>query len=116
MKYDSIAEAYIKSKHPMIKIGGKEYHRHNSNGEPLHHTDEGIKKFHKWFEGSIHVDEHGRPIPMYHDSVSMDTHDISDYGIMQDTGERHKIETFSFDDHQGHQKPVYFKQLTFDKK
>jgi len=52
--------------HPMIDVDGEMKHRHNSNGQPIHHTDEGIRNFHKWFDKSKAVDEHGRPQVFYH--------------------------------------------------
>lgn len=52
--------------HPMIDVDGELKHRHNSNGVPIHHTDEGIKNFHKWFDKSKAVDEHGRPQVFHH--------------------------------------------------
>ena len=52
--------------HPMIDVDGEQKHRHNSEGKPIHATDEGIKNFHKWFGDSKIVDEHGRPKVMYH--------------------------------------------------
>jgi hypothetical protein len=68
MKYDLIAEAYLNQSggHPMIEVDGEMKHRHNSLGQPIHHTDEGIKNFHRWFSGSSVVDEHGRPKVLYH--------------------------------------------------
>ncbi len=52
--------------HPMIDVDGEMKHRHNSEGRPIHHTDEGIRNFHKWFDKSKAVDEHGRPQVFYH--------------------------------------------------
>jgi hypothetical protein len=52
--------------HPMIDVDGVKKHRHNSEGKPIHHTDEGIKNFHKWFGDSKVTDEHGRPQVVYH--------------------------------------------------
>lgn len=52
--------------HPMIDVDGVMKHRHNSEGKPIHPTDEGIRNFHKWFGDSKVVDEHGRPQVMYH--------------------------------------------------
>jgi ADP-Ribosyltransferase in polyvalent proteins len=66
MKYDAIAEAYVKSKHPMIMVDGEQKPEHNSEGQPIHHTYEGIANFHRWFSGSKMADNHGRPIPFYH--------------------------------------------------
>lgn len=71
MKYDLIAEAYKKLlresiDHPMIEVDGVMRHRHNSLGQPIHHADEGIRNFHRWFGDSKAVDEHGRPMVLYH--------------------------------------------------
>lgn len=52
--------------HPMIDVDGDMKHRHNSNGVPIHPTDEGIRNFHRWFGDSKTVDEHGRPKVFYH--------------------------------------------------
>ena len=52
--------------HPMIEVDGVMKHRHNSLGQPIHHTDEGIRNFHRWFGDSKAVDEHGRPVVVYH--------------------------------------------------
>ncbi len=54
--------------HPMIEVDGVMRHRHNSLGQPIHPTDEGIKNFHRWFGNSENVDEHGRPKVYYHGS------------------------------------------------
>ena len=52
--------------HPMIDVDGVMKHRHNSDGKPIHHNDDGIRNFHKWFGDSKVVDEHGRPQVLYH--------------------------------------------------
>lgn len=56
--------------HPMIEVDGAMKHRHNSLGQPIHHTDDGIKNFHRWFGDSKAVDEHGRPLVVYHGTAS----------------------------------------------
>ena len=56
----------IESTHPMIDVDGNQKHRHNSEGRPIHHTDDGIRNFHRWFGDSVTVDEHGRPKVYYH--------------------------------------------------
>ena len=38
----------------------------NSNGRPIAHTAEALKNFWAWFKGSKVVDEHKRPLVMYH--------------------------------------------------
>lgn len=74
MSYDSISKAYIKlfesTNHPMIEVDGDMKHRHNSLGQPIHHTDEGIKNFHRWFGNDSNVDEHGRPKVLFHSTLS----------------------------------------------
>ena len=55
--------------HPMIEVDGVMRHRHNSEGRPIHPTDEGIRNFHRWFGDSKVVDEHGRPKVVYHSSL-----------------------------------------------
>ncbi len=54
------------STHPMIDVDGNQKHRHNSEGRPIHPTDDGIRNFHRWFGNSVTVDEHGRPKVYYH--------------------------------------------------
>lgn len=54
------------TEHPMIDVDGEMKHRHNANGIPIHHTDEGIRNFHRWFGDSKTVDEHGRPHVFFH--------------------------------------------------
>lgn len=41
-------------------------HTNNSEGKPIHHTEDGIKAFHDWFGKSKSVDKHGRPQVVYH--------------------------------------------------
>jgi hypothetical protein len=56
--------------HPMIEVDGVMKHRHNSLGQPIHPTDEGIRNFHRWFGDSSVVDEHRRPLVVYHGTVA----------------------------------------------
>lgn len=56
----------VESTHPMIDVDGNQKHRHNSEGAPIHSTDDGIRNFHRWFGDSKAVDEHGRPLVVYH--------------------------------------------------
>lgn len=62
-KYQTLCESI---QHPMIEHNGKTLHKTNSEGQLIHHTDDGIKAFHDWFGDSKTVDEHGRPKVMYH--------------------------------------------------
>ena len=65
--------------HPMIEVDGVMKHRHNSLGQPIHHTEEGIKNFHRWFGNSKAVDEHGRPSVFYHGTASDIEHFDQDF-------------------------------------
>lgn len=70
-KYLKLKKSIIESsEHPMIEHNGKMVHRNNSEGQPIHHTDAGIKAFHDWSGGSELKDEHGRPKVMYHGTSS----------------------------------------------
>jgi hypothetical protein len=71
--------------HPMIEVDGKMQHRHDSEGKPIHPTDEGIRNFHRWFVGSHAVDKHGRPQAFYHGTV----HDITHFDGDKARGNEH---------------------------
>jgi hypothetical protein len=47
-------------------IDGKKRSTVNSEGQPIHETEEGIKNFWKWFGDSKVVDSEGRPLVVYH--------------------------------------------------
>lgn len=83
--------------HPMIEVDGVMRHRHNSLGQPIHPTDEGIKNFHRWFVGSNAVDEHGRPLVLYHGTAAdFNSFDPERHG--ENTGNLVPHSTFVFSD------------------
>jgi len=49
-----------------IEVDGVRRPRFNSNKQPIHTTDDGIKNFWRWFGDSKMVDGQGRPLPFYH--------------------------------------------------
>ncbi|HAT76301.1 MAG TPA: hypothetical protein DCS19_05530, partial [Flavobacterium sp.] len=49
-----------------IEINGVQRSTTNSNGKPIHSTEEGIRNFWKWFGDSKVVDESGRPLVVFH--------------------------------------------------
>lgn len=49
-----------------INIDGKDRPTRNSNGQPIHPTEEGIRNFYEWFKDSKVVDAEGRPLIVYH--------------------------------------------------
>jgi hypothetical protein len=50
----------------MIEVDGVSRPRFNSNGDPIHSTEEGIRNFWKWFGDSKLIDTQGRPRVFYH--------------------------------------------------
>lgn len=49
-----------------IEVDGTERPTLNSNGKPIHPTEEGVRNFWKWFGDSKVVDAEGRPLVVYH--------------------------------------------------
>lgn len=49
-----------------IEVNGVERPTTNSDGKPIHPTEEGVRNFWKWFGDSKVVDEQGRPLVVYH--------------------------------------------------
>ena len=60
-----------------IEVDGKRRPTSNSNGKPIHPTNEGIRNFWRWFGDSKVVDEQGRPLVVYHGS----TEDFDEFQI-----------------------------------
>ena len=54
----------------MIEINGTNRPTENSIGQPIHHTEEGIRNFYGWFGDSKTVDRKGRPVVFYHGTHS----------------------------------------------
>ena len=91
----------IESQHPMIDVDGVMKHRHNSEGNPIHHTDEGIKNFHKWFNNSTFTDHKGRPLVMYHGVKPRITMKMDSSGNPQKTPDgEFDLDYHTFDVHQ----------------
>jgi hypothetical protein len=55
-----------------ITVDGVERPTTNSDGRPIHPTEDGVRKFWEWFGKSKTVDKDGRPIVMYHGTVAGD--------------------------------------------
>lgn len=51
-----------------IEVDGVQRPRTNSEGQPIHPTDEGLRNFWRWFGDSKVVDDQGRPLVVYHGS------------------------------------------------
>jgi len=49
-----------------LNIDGKDRPTTNSNGQPIHPTEEGVRNFYRWFGDSRVVDDQGRPLVVYH--------------------------------------------------
>lgn len=63
-----------------ITIGGKQRPTHNSNGDLIYPTVQGIVNFYKWFGNSKVVDSQGRPLVVYHGSETKELFDVFNNG------------------------------------
>jgi hypothetical protein len=54
-----------------VVVGGKERSRVNSDGVPIDVTTSGIEAFWRWFGDSAAVDDHGRPVPIFHGTAAL---------------------------------------------
>lgn len=64
-----------------INVDGKERPTTNSNGQPIHPTEEGVRNFWKWFGDSKVVDAEGRPLVVYHGTkADFDTFRLDKFG------------------------------------
>jgi hypothetical protein len=50
----------------LIEVDGKQRPTTNSDGDPIHPTAEGVRKFWRWFGDSKAVDAEGKPLVVYH--------------------------------------------------
>lgn len=55
-----------------IEVDGKQRPALNSNGKPIHWSEEGIRNFWRWFGDSKVVDTEGRPLVVYHSTSAED--------------------------------------------
>ena len=86
-----------------INIDGVLKHRYNSEGKLIHHTDEGIKQFHKWFNNSTFTDHKGRPLVVYHGVKPRITMKMDSNGNPQKTSDgEFDLDYHTFDVHQFH--------------
>ena len=53
-----------------VTVDGVARSRTNSDGRPLHPTDEGVRNFWRWFGDSAVVDAEGRPLVVYHGTLA----------------------------------------------
>ena len=63
-----------------ITIDGVERPTTNSNGKPIHPTEDGVRKFWEWFGDGAFVDEAGRPIVFFHSTLE-DKAAFDKYGL-----------------------------------
>lgn len=73
-----VAEKHV----PYIDVDGIKRSVVNSSGQAIHPTDEGIRKFWKWFADSCVVDADGKPLVVYHGTAAVD--DFSEFAPMAD--------------------------------
>lgn len=60
-----------------IEVDGVQRPTRNSNGQPIHPTEEGIRNFWRWFGDSKVADDQGRPLVVYHGTKG----DVSSFDI-----------------------------------
>jgi hypothetical protein len=65
---DFISDGKFAPRAPFIEVDGVQRPTTNSEGRPIHGTDEGLRAFWRWFGSSAVVDERGRPVVVYHGS------------------------------------------------
>ncbi len=63
---DSSGVAFSRKLPATIEVDGQQRPTTNSNGQPIHPTEEGVRNFWKWFSDSRVVDAQGRPLVVYH--------------------------------------------------
>jgi len=62
----TITAKFSRSAKGTITVDGVERPTTNSNGQPIHPTEEGMRNFWRWFGDSRVVDDQGRPLVVYH--------------------------------------------------
>ena len=63
-----VATTPLKPGTTTLMVDGTERPALNSNGKPIHWSEEGVRNFWRWFSGSKVVDAQGRPLVVYHGS------------------------------------------------
>ncbi len=58
-----------------IEVDGALRPIHNSAGRLIHPDEEGIRNFWRWFGDSQAIDDHGRPLVLYHGSIAWERPD-----------------------------------------
>mgnify|MGYP003392968753 CR=1 FL=1 len=89
--------AFDKTNPAFIDVDGELRQRFNSNGDLIHHTDEGIRNFWKWFGDSEVVDDEDRPLVVYHGSES-DFNEFKKDLLGTTTGAKSAMDGFFFSD------------------
>ena len=70
-----------------INIDGVDRPTTNSEGKPIHPSEDGIRSFYKWFKNSKITDKQGRPLILYHGTKSdVATFDPKTSGSKSKTG------------------------------
>ena len=82
-----------------VEIDGVEKPALNSEGRPIHFSEEGVRNFWRWFGDSQVVDEQGRPIVVYHGTASSFESFGKEY-LGQSTRATSAEEAFFFSDNQ----------------
>ena len=65
-----VAATPLKPGTKTLMVDGVERPALNSNGNPIHWSEEGVRNFWRWFGESKVVDEQGRPLVVYHGTAA----------------------------------------------
>lgn len=83
-----IAEAATTGRLERVDVDGVSRPAQNSLGKAIHPTDEGIQNFWRWFGDSKVVDEHGRPLVVFHGTKrDFDTFNPDSYQASEDSAD-----------------------------
>jgi len=90
-----------------IEVNGVMRPTTNSNGLPIHKTEEGVRNFYEWFGDSKVVDEQGRPLVVYHGT----TRDFDEFktGYFAFTSTNPEVANLAAGNQRGSVMPLYVK-------
>jgi hypothetical protein len=81
IRFSRSADPSVSGLPDTIEVDGVQRPTRNSEGQPIHPTEEGIRNFWRWFGSSRVVDEQGRPLVVYHGTSASKAIDSFDTGI-----------------------------------
>ena len=90
------AKTPMKATRETIRVDGVDRPAQNSNGKPIHWSEEGTRNFWRWFGDSKVVDKDGRPLVVYHGTTAdFDTFDRTKGGSATLAGDAKGVTFFT---------------------